>query len=90
VRTACWPDVAGRAIVKVKGHAMIDKSTNKTEGASGSELPLAKKAYEKPVLTKLGALRDLTMTLNSKGNKDGKNSRFTGRGGHRLVGDLRS
>ena len=37
---------------------MIHKSTNNTEEASGSELPLAKKAYEKPVLTKLGALRD--------------------------------
>jgi hypothetical protein len=69
---------------------MIDKSTNKTEEASGSELPLAKKAYEKPVLTKLGALRDLTMTQNSKGAKDGKTNRFTGRGGHHRVGDLRS
>lgn len=63
---------------------------NKTGGAAASTLPLAKKAYDKPVLTKLGALRDLTMTKNSKGGRDGKNKRFTGRGGHHLVGDLRS
>jgi len=69
---------------------MIHKSTNNTEEASGSELPLAKKAYEKPVLTKLGALRDLTMTLSSTGANDGKSKRFTGRGGHHLVGDLQS
>lgn len=69
---------------------MMDKSMNKTDAASAPTLPLAKKPYEKPVLTKLGALRDLTMTKNSKGGRDGKNSRFTGRGGHYLVGDLRS
>lgn len=69
---------------------MMDKSMNKTEGASASAPPLTKKPYEKPVLTKLGALRDLTMTKSSKGAKDGKSFRFTGRGGHHLVSDLRS
>lgn len=50
----------------------------------------AKKPYEKPVLTRLGALRDLTMTKFSGKVKDGKNSRFTGRGGRHLVSDIRS
>lgn len=69
---------------------MMDKSTNKTEEASVSELPLAKKAYEKPILTRLGGLRELTMTRNSGGAKDGKNNRFTGRGGRHLISDSRS
>lgn len=70
---------------------MMDKSTNKTEEASGSELPLAKKAYEKPILTRLGALRELTMTKsNNFGAKDGQSSRFTGRGGRHLISDSRS
>ncbi len=69
---------------------MMDNSTNKTEEASGSELPLAKKAYEKPVLTRLGALRELTMTKSAKGAKDGKNNRFTGRGGHHPISDSHS
>ena len=90
MRSACRRDHAGRAIVKVKGHVMMDKSMNKTEEASSSTQPLAKKPYGKPVLTKLGALRDLTMTKNSKGNKDGKSNRFTGRGGRHLVSDIRS
>lgn len=68
---------------------MMDKS-NKTEEASGSELPLAKKAYEKPVLTRLGVLRELTMTKSTSGAGDGKNNRFTGRGGRHLISDSRS
>lgn len=76
--------------MKVKGHAMMDNSTNKTEEASGLELSLAKKAYEKPVLTRLGALRELTMTKTSSGGKDGKTSRFTGRGGHHSISDSRA
>lgn len=69
----------------------MDKSTNKTEEASGSELPLAKKAYEKPILTRLGALRELTMTKSNKlGANDGQNKRFTGRGGRHSISDSRS
>lgn len=68
---------------------MMDKSTNKTEEASGSEQSLAKKAYEKPVLTRLGALRELTMTKSNSGGKDGKNNRFTGRGGRHVISDVR-
>ena len=70
---------------------MMDKTTNKTEEASGSEQPLAKKAYEKPVLTRLGALRELTMTRSPPGgSKDGKSSRYTGRGGRHVISDSRS
>lgn len=53
---------------------------NKTEDAFESTQPLAKRPYEKPVLTRLGALRDLTMTKSSGKVKDGKSNRFTGRG----------
>ncbi len=69
---------------------MMDNSTKTTEEASGPELALAKKAYEKPVLTRLGALRELTMTKSNTGGKDGKNNRFTGRGGRHLISDSRS
>lgn len=69
---------------------MTDKSMNRTEEASGSERPLAKQAYQKPVLTRLGALRELTMTRSNAGGKDGKNNRFTGRGGRHLTCDSRS
>lgn len=62
---------------------------NKAEEASGAAPQPAKKPYEKPVLSSFGSLRDLTMTKNSKGNKDGKSNRFTGRGGHYLLGDSR-
>ncbi len=42
----------------------------------------AKKPYERPVLTKLGALRDVTLTeWSSKGRRDGRKNRNTGRGG---------
>ncbi len=63
---------------------------NKDEGASGASQPPAKKLYEKPLLSSLGSLRDLTMTKNVfSGNKDGKFLRFTGRGGRWLPGDRR-
>ncbi|WP_296328822.1 lasso RiPP family leader peptide-containing protein [Reyranella sp.] len=43
---------------------------------------LEKKPYERPVLTKLGALRDVTLTQwTSRGRRDGWKNRNTGRGG---------
>lgn len=64
---------------------------SKIEEASGAVQQPAKKPYEKPLLSSLGSLRDLTMTKNVfAGNKDGKFLRFTGRGGHCLLGDSRS
>ncbi len=43
----------------------------------------AKKVYRPPVLTKLGSLRDLTMSLNGGGANDGsKAPRGTKRGGN--------
>lgn len=64
---------------------------DKTEEASGAKPQPAKKPYDKPVLSNLGTLRDLTMTKNVfAGSKDGKFLRFTGRGGHRVSVDHRS
>ncbi len=46
------------------------------------DVSVEKKLYERPVLTKLGALRDVTLTENtSKGNRDGRKNRYTGREG---------
>jgi hypothetical protein len=59
---------------------MSDKSVH--AGDEAPEPSLGKKPYEPPGLTKLGALRDLTMTLNnSPGSRDGRRNRNTGRGG---------
>ena len=63
---------------------------DKIEQASDTAPLPPKKPYEKPVLSNLGSLRDLTMTKVAAGNKDGNKNRFTGRGGHYLHGDHRS
>jgi hypothetical protein len=55
----------------------------KTDGAATAPSPTsARRPYERPVLTRLGALRDVTLTKWSyKGRRDGWKSRNTGRGG---------
>lgn len=59
---------------------MTDESIQTREEALSPSS--AKKPYERPVLTKLGALRDVTLTKWSyKGRRDGWKSRNTGRGG---------
>lgn len=61
---------------------MTDKSIQTGEETSELSPVSAKKAYERPVLTKLGALRDMTLTeWSSKGRRDGRKNRNTGRGG---------
>ncbi len=67
----------------------MDKSMSKIDETSSSPPP-AKKVYEAPRLSSLGSLRDLTMTKKATGNKDGKSSRFTGRGGRYVLGDRTS
>lgn len=62
---------------------MLEKSLGKSEETATQ--PTAKKPYRKPVLLKLGSLRELTLKKNSKGAADGKRNRFTGRGGHHDV-----
>jgi len=41
-----------------------------TNAANPAEPPLAKKAYEAPVLQRWGTLQDLTRTVNFTGGKD--------------------
>ncbi|KAF0100602.1 MAG: hypothetical protein FD144_3180 [Rhodospirillaceae bacterium] len=61
---------------------MTDEPMQTGEEASALSPASAKKPYERPVLTKLGALRDVTLTIwTSKGNRDGRKNRNTGRGG---------
>ena len=50
----------------------------------------SKRAYRKPVLVRLGSLRDMTLSASNKGGTDGAktgNKRFTGRGARSLFGD---
>lgn len=61
---------------------MTDNSMENGDGAVREASGSAKKPYDPPVLTKLGALRDVTMTtFNARGNRDGRKNRYTGRGG---------
>lgn len=55
-----------------------------------SELSSAKRPYQKPLLQRLGSLREMTMAVSNQGALDGArtgNKRRTGRGGHHLLDD---
>lgn len=57
--------------------------------ASGSHKASVKKLYQKPVLTKMGALRDVTMQKSSGKVSDGRKAKYnnlTGRGGLHVAG----
>lgn len=69
---------------------MTNKPMNEVEEATEVTPSSAKRRYTKPILSNLGSLRDLTMTKFSKGAKDGKSNRFTGRGGHASLGNRQS
>lgn len=61
---------------------MVDKSMQSGDEGTEPAPDAAKKPYDPPVFTKLGALRDVTMTIFfARGNRDGRKSRYTGRGG---------
>jgi hypothetical protein len=61
---------------------MVDKTGDETRcEQGGSEQPSAKKPYQRPMLIRLGTLRDMTMTLFGGGAPDGRPSRGTKRGG---------
>lgn len=70
------------ASLGVKGSSMADESIQTGQAATALSTDCAKQAYERPVLTKLGGLRDMTLTLSmARGNRDGQRFRNTGRGG---------
>ena len=58
---------------------MADKTGDETQRERDDGT--AKRPYVRPVLTKLGTLRDMTMTLSGGGAKDGRPNRGTKRGG---------
>jgi hypothetical protein len=61
---------------------MVDQSLdNNTREQRDDGQVRAKKPYRRPVLTKLGTLRDMTMGLAGGGSPDGMPSRGTKRGG---------
>ncbi len=61
---------------------MTDESMHTGKAVREPLSSSAKKPYERPLLVKLGALRDITLTeYTSKGNRDGRKNRYTGRGG---------
>ena len=61
---------------------MTDESIQTGEAATTPSPASGKKPYERPVLVRLGALRDVTLTQwSSKGRRDGQKNRNTGRGG---------
>lgn len=64
---------------------MPESSTNTPEEEPDRPWAEARKPYEKPALSRLGSLRDMTMTKRTSGAKDGKNNRFTGRGGRQVT-----
>jgi len=66
----------------MKGQSMIDKSMQSGDESVEPAQGPAKKPYDPPVFTKLGALRDVTETIAfARGNRDGRINRYTGRGG---------
>ena len=69
---------------------MTETLSDKNNQVPGSHKALAKKTYQKPVLTKMGALRDVTMAKGSGSVSDGSKSKYnnrTGRGGLHDVED---
>ncbi len=63
---------------------MTETLSNKNNQVPGSNKALVKKPYQRPVLTKMGALRDVTMYKGSGKVSDGSKSKWnnrTGRGG---------
>jgi hypothetical protein len=62
---------------------MVDKTADETRrDQDDSEQASGKRPYLRPVLTKLGTLRDMTMTLSGGGTPDGRPARGTKRGGN--------
>lgn len=85
---SCWPTGPESKTLWSIWKVNMEKPTNQTQASLGSTPQPAKKPYQRPLLSNLGSLRELTMTKDSKfGAGDGKNKRFTGRGGHWLAGD---
>ena len=60
---------------------MVNQVPNKDEQTSKATTATGKKPYQRPVLTSLGSLRDMTMTIHAGGVPDGGKKQNTGRGG---------
>ncbi len=63
---------------------MKKQSVGRKGGVAGIGKSAARKPYRRPVLTKLGSLKDLTMTTSGGVTSDGgKKGARTGRGGRK-------
>jgi hypothetical protein len=72
------------------GFEMSERLTGNTP-ISNSETPKAKRPYQKPSLTRLGTLRDVTMQKSYGKSRDGGRSKYnnkTGRGGVQAIEPL--
>ncbi len=68
---------------------MVEQLPKGAEKKSRTDGMQERKPYRKPVLTKLGSLRDMTLSVGRSGGSDGAktgNKRFTGRGGRQELG----
>ena len=70
---------------------MAEQMRDENEAGSNSIQVQAKRPYQRPILRRLGSLRDMTMAVSSEGSTDGARTgppskRRTGRGGHHLSG----
>jgi hypothetical protein len=59
----------------------MTENTNDNSTAEQSAEQVQRQPYRRPVMTKLGSLRDVTMTINPGSKNDGMPSRATSRGG---------
>lgn len=64
----------------------MDKKLRDVRSGAKSEKLARKRPYKRPVLSKLGLLKDLTMTTSGGVTPDGGKGKHTGRGGRNGVG----
>ena len=67
---------------------LVEQLPERPERESKLRRASAKRPYQKPVLQRLGSLREMTMAVSNQGALDGGrtgNKRRTGRGGHHLL-----
>jgi hypothetical protein len=63
----------------------MNKQVRKGRVTPSPTKPGAKRPYQRPVLTKLGSLKDMTMSTSGGVTSDGPGPKHTGRGGRNGV-----
>ena len=60
---------------------MSDSTSLQKTQRTGTLESATRKPYRRPVVAKLGSVREMTKSINNVGKLDGRSSRRTGRGG---------